>query len=277
MAETTRWRIPTPELSDNADIPADMRDLALALDDFKKSYQGLLADLPDPGVIGREYFATDDRTAGDGGTLWQDDGTRWVAIGAVQAGSINRVKLADDSVERRHLTNAAVGGDELADNAVSTRHLTDAAVGGAELANRAVGTRHLNPTRTNAVGGPVGLTTGSVNCVQVVLNVPEGATALVFASCYMDVLCNPQTQQAGRAVITMDGVSTNNDGGEAAQMVSQIQNTNVGEISNEIDLTAYSVYSYLRAGNHTWAIAALKDSNASSVTLYRPRIQVILL
>lgn len=83
MPNTTRWQIPYPA-DDNSDQPlgpAQMKAIAVALDDVAKDDQGTLANRPvsspaTPGKRGRYYFATDE------GALYRDNGTGWDAIGA---------------------------------------------------------------------------------------------------------------------------------------------------------------------------------------------------
>jgi len=74
MALTSRWKIPFPDLLDAADPPADMQEMALALDDVMKDDNGTLAARPAASKRGRYYFATDTLI------LYRDNGITWDAV-----------------------------------------------------------------------------------------------------------------------------------------------------------------------------------------------------
>lgn len=80
MGVTTNWALPYPEAGDPANVPQDIQDLAVAIDDIIASAdQGTLAGRPvstsgSPGKAGRLYYATDN------GVLYYDMGTGWVTI-----------------------------------------------------------------------------------------------------------------------------------------------------------------------------------------------------
>lgn len=84
MADTTaRHSLPFPEGTDFVKLgPEDIQALAEALDTKIAAYdQGLLEDLPAPGVSGRRYFAT------DAVAEYLDTGSGWVRTG-LEAGTI---------------------------------------------------------------------------------------------------------------------------------------------------------------------------------------------
>ena len=81
MGTTARLALPYPELTGAPDVPADIRALALALDNAAIVSQGTLASRPvstggSPGKMGRWYYATDN------GLLYYDFGTGWITINA---------------------------------------------------------------------------------------------------------------------------------------------------------------------------------------------------
>lgn len=84
MPNTTRLSLPYPSLTDAADVPQDIMELAQALDAQTVIYgQGILSNRPassgaQPGKQARFYYATDN------GTLYYDMGTGWVTINAAQ-------------------------------------------------------------------------------------------------------------------------------------------------------------------------------------------------
>jgi hypothetical protein len=85
---TTRRKLPYPELTDPADVPQHVADLAKALDNFAIDDQGGLASRPtstveNPGEEGRYYYATDN------GVLYRDTGTSWVPVNSSTWGSIS--------------------------------------------------------------------------------------------------------------------------------------------------------------------------------------------
>lgn len=87
MSTTTRWGIPYPALTDAADVPQWMHDLAVSLDNVAKDDQGILSARPAAGNKGFYYHATDDTTGGPDGTLYRDNGTKWVQV--VQDGGVH--------------------------------------------------------------------------------------------------------------------------------------------------------------------------------------------
>jgi len=82
MPGTPRLGLPYPAESASPDVPRDLLALATPLDGAVLFSSGPLANRPvstalNPGVAGREYRATDDLTAGSGGTTWKDTGAGW--------------------------------------------------------------------------------------------------------------------------------------------------------------------------------------------------------
>lgn len=152
MPSTTRLGIPYPALTDAADVPADMHDLASNLDSKTAIFgQGTFATRPvsslaSPGVQGRFYFATDTST------LYYDTGTGWSAVtpptavadgpaatatlrslgtGALQAAAGNDSRLSDQRVPQDGSVTAAK---------VSTGLKPSAGASGGTEALRALGT-----------------------------------------------------------------------------------------------------------------------------------------
>src|SRR5262245_59117871 len=75
-SSTSRWGLPFPELSDVADVPGAMQDLAEALDDVAMDDQGAIDSRPAAATAksGAYYYATDTTE------FFRSDGTSWVPI-----------------------------------------------------------------------------------------------------------------------------------------------------------------------------------------------------
>lgn len=80
MAQTTRWQIPTPELTGGSgaeagappDVPARMKDMADRIDGLLSPFRsGLLADRGTAGKPGQRY-------RDENGIIWLDIGADWV-------------------------------------------------------------------------------------------------------------------------------------------------------------------------------------------------------
>lgn len=81
MGDTTRLSLRYPELSDSADVPRDIENLANDIDNAAIFSKGTFASRPSstvgsPGIDGRYYFATDTSR------LYLDTGTSWVEVDA---------------------------------------------------------------------------------------------------------------------------------------------------------------------------------------------------
>lgn len=127
---TARLALPTPTLSEAADVPASMLALATALDQSGQWGQGTLAARPAAiGVTGRLYFATDEQK------LYINTGTAWVSIGPSVSGI--------DSITAFEIAMDAVGASELANNAVDTAAIVDGAVTTAKIGALAVDTTKI--------------------------------------------------------------------------------------------------------------------------------------
>lgn len=130
MGETSRLKLPYPELPDIADVPQDMKELATALDIMTPYGQGPQANRPvstpgTPGLAGRLYLNTDTQP---NPRLDIDLGTGWQTVGYIADGSIGTAQLADHSVTRIKLAMPAVGDTEIYDGAVVSAKLADGAV-----------------------------------------------------------------------------------------------------------------------------------------------------
>lgn len=93
MPATTRLALPYPAGTDPADVPADLQDLAEALDGAALDDQGLLSARPvstpgSPGIRGRYFWATDQAI------LYRDHGTGWTTIYDALIGRRTRVALS---------------------------------------------------------------------------------------------------------------------------------------------------------------------------------------
>jgi hypothetical protein len=127
MALTPRLKLRYPILTDTADVPRDIGNLAADLDNAAIDGQGLLANRPVstsgvPGIQGRYYYATDT------GVLYRDHGTGWVQV------STPAFTLLPDSVTDVELAPLAVGTPELKDSAVTSAKIADGTVAFADLA-----------------------------------------------------------------------------------------------------------------------------------------------
>lgn len=94
-----RLNLPFPELTDPADVPADMSELAFAIEGNGPALygQGLLASRPQssasvPGKQGRFYYATDT------GKVYYDHGFGWVEISGTHAGTHHPITGGDKLV-----------------------------------------------------------------------------------------------------------------------------------------------------------------------------------
>lgn len=130
---SSRNKIPLPQLDDPADLPAAFADAATVLDKFAQYEQGLLADRPVAGIIGRRYRATNDLTNGPNGTIHLDIGSGWVVESA--GGSGGSTTPADGSVTTPKIVDGAVTNPKLADLGVGTSKLADKAVTAAKVAD----------------------------------------------------------------------------------------------------------------------------------------------
>lgn len=135
MQQTARLQIPYPDLTDIADNPLDLKNLAQALDGAVIYGQGPIASRPIstpgvPGKQGRFYMSLDENP----NILYYDSGTSWISVGAIPPGSVGTLQLADRSVTEIKIALGAVGTPEVADAAVTTAKVGDGAITGVKLA-----------------------------------------------------------------------------------------------------------------------------------------------
>lgn len=93
MGTTSRLSLRYPELSDSADVPRDIENLADDIDNAAIYASGTFSARPastvgSPGIAGRYYFATDTSR------LYLDTGTSWVEV-ASGAGSVTSTMIVD--------------------------------------------------------------------------------------------------------------------------------------------------------------------------------------
>ena len=104
MTTTTRLHLPYPELSDAADVPIWVRNLAQLLDGITATFDwGLETNRPAAGQEGFFYYGT------DSGVLTFDDGTALHPIGGTGAGTITRAML---HAQLKVVTGTAAPTDE---------------------------------------------------------------------------------------------------------------------------------------------------------------------
>jgi hypothetical protein len=132
MAQTPRWGLRYPVLSDSADVPRDMGYLAADLDNVAMDSQGLISARPvstpgSPGKYGRYYFATDE------GILYRDHGTGWNSVGALADRSVTSIKIALDAILEEHIADGSVQSGQIATNAVTSAKVADGAIGSAKI------------------------------------------------------------------------------------------------------------------------------------------------
>lgn len=106
MGTTTRLSLRYPELSDSADVPRDIKNLANDLDSAAIYASGTFSARPastvgSPGIAGRYYFATDTSR------LYLDTGTAWVEV-ASGTDSVTSAMIAADAVDTSEINNGAV-------------------------------------------------------------------------------------------------------------------------------------------------------------------------
>jgi microcystin-dependent protein len=135
VGSTARLQLHYPELTDIADVPADLHTLTLQLDNVMPYGQGPLASRPvsspaTPGVQGRAYRTTDESPS----VLYLDTGIGWIAVGVVAAGSIGTLQLADRSVTGIKIALATILGENIAANAITGDLITDGTITAVELA-----------------------------------------------------------------------------------------------------------------------------------------------
>lgn len=135
MPSTPRLGLPYPALSDIADVPADMGELALQLDTSVPYGQGPIANRPistpgSPGIQGRVYLATDSTPY----VLSVDHGTGWQNVGVIAAGSIGTTELADRSVTGIKIALETILDENVASGAIGTTEIADLAVTAAKIA-----------------------------------------------------------------------------------------------------------------------------------------------
>lgn len=135
MGTTARLLLPYPELTDIADVPADMHELALALDGAAIYSQGPLVSRPVsssgvPGISGRFYRSTDENPS----VLYADTGTGWVSVGSIAEGSIGTLQLADRSVTGIKIALLTILAENIAAGAVTADKIPDLAITAAKLA-----------------------------------------------------------------------------------------------------------------------------------------------
>lgn len=128
---TARLALPTPLLTEAADVPASMLALAAALDFCAQWAQGPLASRPAAtGTTGRLYFGTDT------GHFYVNTGTVWVDIGpsVLAADSVGSTEIAPNSVGLSELADGAVDTAAIVDGAVTTNKHADASITSAKIA-----------------------------------------------------------------------------------------------------------------------------------------------
>jgi len=135
VGTTSRLLLPYPELTDIADVPADMHELALALDGAAIYSQGPLVSRPvstpgSPGIAGRFYRSTDETPS----VLYVDTGTGWISVGSIAAGSIGTLQLADRSVTGIKIALLTILAENIAAGAVTADKIPDLAITAAKLA-----------------------------------------------------------------------------------------------------------------------------------------------
>ena len=127
---TARLALPTPTLSEAADVPASMLALAQALDTLALWSQGTLAARPAAvGTAGRLYYASDT------GHFYVNTGTAWIDVGPTV--------VTTDSITANEIAANSIGTSELADNAVDTAAIQAGAVTNSKIAALAVDATQL--------------------------------------------------------------------------------------------------------------------------------------
>jgi hypothetical protein len=166
---------------DTADVPRDIAALVAALEIDVIYGQGPIASRPtstsgSPGIQGRIYVSTDENPK----TMYYDYGTGWQSIGAIAAGGIGTVQLADVGVTTAKLADLGVTSGKLADLAVITAKINDGAVTAVKISNT------LKPSAgagggveaLRALGTAAGTAAPGTHAPQ---HLPSGADPLVVA------------------------------------------------------------------------------------------------
>lgn len=157
MPLSARLKIRSPALTDTADVPRDIQNVANDIDNALIGSTGLLAARPTstvgtPGIVDRFYFATDD---GPSGTLYRDTGTGWVAIGPsiIADGAVTTPKLAAQSVTPIKISGTGTAGYVLRTDGTAAGTAW-AQVDAAGIAGGAVGTAQVaNALKPSAGAG----------------------------------------------------------------------------------------------------------------------------
>lgn len=169
MATTSKWGLPVPDqlpAGTGPDVPADIKALGDAVDAKLTPYdQGLLADRPAYGKVGRRY-------RDENSVIWLDIGSAWIAenvpangsIGTAKLadGSVTTVKLADDAVTSGKILDGEVGSGEIAAKAVTSSKLADALKPSTGAAAGDEALRALGTTAGTAAAGNDNRLNGSV-------------------------------------------------------------------------------------------------------------------
>lgn len=127
---TSRLGLRYPVLSDSADVPRDVGNLAADLDSqVAVDSQGTFGVRPAAGISGRYYYATDQ------GILYRDNGVSWNTITPVIGeDTIGTFEIAPNSITATELADNSVDAAAIQDNALQNRHFQDAVVGYTEIA-----------------------------------------------------------------------------------------------------------------------------------------------
>lgn len=111
MSTTARLAIPYPALSDAADVPNWMSQMATRLDTIAAMYvQGTIASRPAAGTAGRFFISTDENPK----VVYYDTGSAWISVGSVPDGSITQAKIADGAITTSKYADASITAVKLA-------------------------------------------------------------------------------------------------------------------------------------------------------------------
>jgi len=133
MPTTTKYALRYPALTNPADVPADMTNLANDVDAaFAGFGQGTTAARPAAGKTGRIYWATDTTI------LYYDDGTTWRTVGFIAGGSVTLAMLAADSVDSSKIVNGSIATADIADGAITLIKLASSSVDSSKIVDLSI-------------------------------------------------------------------------------------------------------------------------------------------